>query len=101
MSRTAIHVRRADPADEPQAVGVITLAFAADPMPRWAFPDPQTYLNPMPDFVRAFGGNGLTHGATHLVDGGLGAAMWLPPGVPTGLRHDDVDDAALHPRGSH
>ena len=81
MSQTAIHVRPADPADEPQAVGVITLAFAADPMARWAFPDPRTYLNLMPDFVRAFGGNGLAHGATHLVDGRLGAAMWLPPGV--------------------
>lgn len=81
MSATAIHVRPAAPADEQQAIGVITLAFAADPMARWAFPDPVTYLSVMPDFVRAFGGNGLTHGATHLADGGLGAAMWLPPGV--------------------
>jgi hypothetical protein len=59
MSQAAIHVRPGDPADEPQAVGVITLAFAADPMARWAFPDPETYLNLMPDFVRAFGGNGI------------------------------------------
>ena len=103
MSQTAVHVRPAGPADEPQAVGVITLAFAADPMVRWAFPDPGTYLNLMPDFVRAFGGNGLAHGATHLVDGGLGAAMWLPPGVQPDsdtmmsmtqryIRADRVDD---------
>ena len=81
MSVTPIHVRPAAPADAQQAISVITLAFAADPMVRWAFPDPVTYLTVMPDFVRAFGGNGLTHGATHLVDGGFGAAMWLPPGV--------------------
>jgi ribosomal protein S18 acetylase RimI-like enzyme len=81
MPVTGIQVRPASPADEQQAVGVITLAFAADPMARWAFPDPTTYLSVWPDFVRAFGGNGLTHGATHLVEGGVGAAMWLPPGV--------------------
>lgn len=74
-------VRAAGPADENIVIGVITLAFASDPMARWSFPDPFTYLSVMPDFVRAFAGNGFAHGAAHLVDGGRGAAMWLPPGV--------------------
>jgi|SRR5687767_2347424 len=77
----AVDVRAAGPADEGLVIGVITLAFASDPMVRWGFPDPATYLAVMPDFVRAFGGNGFAHGAAHLVDGGWGAAMWLPPGV--------------------
>jgi ribosomal protein S18 acetylase RimI-like enzyme len=67
-------------------VAVITLAFANDPMARWAFPDPETYLRVMPQVVRAFGGNGVAHGATHLTTGGRAAAMWLPPGV-----HPDGD----------
>jgi GNAT superfamily N-acetyltransferase len=74
-------VRPAGEADEAVVIGVITLAFSTDPMVRWVFPDPATYLAVMPELTRAFGGNGFAHGAAHLVDGGRGAAMWLPPGV--------------------
>jgi GNAT superfamily N-acetyltransferase len=35
----------------------------------------------MPQIAQAFGGNGFAHDAAHVVDGGLAAAMWLPPGV--------------------
>lgn len=81
-----IDVRSATETDQQAVIGVITLAFSSDPMARWAFPDPATYLAVMPEVVRAFGGNGFAHGTAHLVDGGLGAAMWLPPGV-----HPDSD----------
>jgi ribosomal protein S18 acetylase RimI-like enzyme len=74
-------VRPASERDRQSVIGVITLAFSSDPMARWAFPDPATYLAVMPEVARAFGGNGFAHGTAHLVDGGLGAAMWLPPGV--------------------
>ena len=62
-------------------IAVITLAFSADPMARWAFPDPATYLTVMPQVARAFGGNGFAHGTAHLAAGGVAAAMWLLPGV--------------------
>ena len=78
---TVVDVRAAGPAEENLVIGVITLAFSSDPMARWAFPDPATYLAVMSDFARAFGGNGFARGAAHLVEGGSGAAMWLPPGV--------------------
>jgi GNAT superfamily N-acetyltransferase len=81
MSTVAIDVSPATAADEAAVIGVITLAFSTDPMARWAFGDTRTYLAVMPTFVRAFGGNGLAHGATHLAEGGWAAAMWLPPGV--------------------
>jgi GNAT superfamily N-acetyltransferase len=81
MSEVAIDVRPATASDEATVIGVITLAFSTDPMARWAFGDTRTYLAVMPVFARAFGGNGLAHGATHLVEGGWAAAMWLPPGV--------------------
>jgi ribosomal protein S18 acetylase RimI-like enzyme len=74
-------VRAAAGPDEQAVIGVITLAFSADPMARWAFPDPATYLAVLPRLARAFAGNAFGHGAAHLVDGGYGAAMWLPPGV--------------------
>ncbi|MBA3887455.1 MAG: GNAT family N-acetyltransferase [Acidobacteria bacterium] len=76
-----VEVRSATERDQQLVVDVITLAFSTDPMARWAYPDPATYLAVMPDTVKAFGGNGFGHGTVHLVDGGKAPAMWLPPGV--------------------
>lgn len=76
-----IDVRSATEQEQETVIHVITLAFSVDPMARWALPDPVTYLTVMPDIVRAFGGNGFAHGTVHLLDTGLAAAMWLPPGV--------------------
>jgi ribosomal protein S18 acetylase RimI-like enzyme len=82
-------IRSAHRDDEAAVVGVIVLAFAADPMARWATPDPARYLATMPEIVLAFGGNGFAHGSVHLEEAGGGAAMWLPPGVePDGERLD-------------
>jgi ribosomal protein S18 acetylase RimI-like enzyme len=75
------NVRVAAAHDEAAVVGVITLAFSTDPMARWAFPDPAKYLALMPALAHAFGGNAFGEGSAHLVDGGYGAAMWLPPSV--------------------
>jgi ribosomal protein S18 acetylase RimI-like enzyme len=75
-------VRSARSESEQQAVvAVITLAFSTDPMARWTFPDPATYLRVWPEVAGAFGDNGFAHGAAHLAAGGAAAAMWLPPGV--------------------
>jgi ribosomal protein S18 acetylase RimI-like enzyme len=80
--RLTTDVRSASGESEQQAVvAVITLAFGTDPMGRWTFPDPATYLRVMPQVVRAFGGNGFAHGTAYLAAGGAAAAMWLPPGV--------------------
>ena len=39
-----LDVHSATERDRHTVIGVITLAFATDPMARWAFPDPATYL---------------------------------------------------------
>ena len=67
--------------DREAVVAAITLAFSTDPMARWTFPDPATYLRVLPEVARAFGGNGFAHDAAHLAEGDLAAAMWIPPGV--------------------
>ena len=67
--------------DQQAVVAVITLAFSTDPMARWTFPDPATYLRVWPEMVHAFGAKGFAHGAAHLVADGTAAAMWMPPGV--------------------
>jgi ribosomal protein S18 acetylase RimI-like enzyme len=80
-------IRSAGADDRAAVVGVITLAFAADPMARWATPDPARFLETMPEIVMAFGGSGFAHGSVYLAEAAGGAAMWLPPGIePDGER---------------
>ena len=71
-------IRTATRADEAAASALLVLAFAADPMTRWSWPDPQAYLAHFPVAVRAFGGKAFDQGSAHLAEGG--AALWLPPG---------------------
>jgi len=66
---------------EASAIDTIVLAFAADPVTRWCFPDPHGYLASMPIFTRAFGGAAFLHGSAHCTEDYAGAALWLPPDV--------------------
>src|SRR5262245_9742152 len=77
---TRPQVNAVTPADESAAVHTIMLAFAADPMARWCWPDPHQYVTLMPGFTRAFAGAGFGSGAFY-TDGYAGAALWLPPGT--------------------
>ena len=72
--------------DEDPAIATIVLAFAADPVTRWAWPHPHQYMAAMPKFVRAFGGRAFAHGGAFCTNEYRGAALWLPPGV-----HPDAD----------
>jgi ribosomal protein S18 acetylase RimI-like enzyme len=67
--------------DARQSVAVIIQAFRADLVARWFYPDLDQYLAGFPAFVRALGGNAFEHGGADHVEGFLGAALWLPPGV--------------------
>jgi GNAT superfamily N-acetyltransferase len=69
------------PADVERAVGVIVLAFSADPVARWAYPDPRQYLALFPTLVRAFGGRAFAQGTARHVSSYPGAALWLPAGI--------------------
>jgi len=84
----AMKVRAATAADEAAAIATLTLAFAADPVARWTWPDPQDYFNAFPRFAKAFGGAAFVKGSAHLIGDHAGAALWLPPGV-------EADDRAL------
>jgi len=73
-------VRSATQSEEQRAIDAIVLAFVADPVCRWVWPDPTAYLTNMPEFGRAFGGRAFSHGTGHCTEDGAGAALWLPPG---------------------
>jgi ribosomal protein S18 acetylase RimI-like enzyme len=85
MADYAVHAATSE--REQAVVDVLTLAFAQDPMARWALPDAQVYLKAWPLVVRAFGGRALLSGSADVVEDGGGAALWLPPGIePDGER---------------
>jgi GNAT superfamily N-acetyltransferase len=79
MGETA--VRTATSADHESAVNTIVLAFAADPMSRWCWPDSRQYLTSMPSFTLAFGGGAFGHDSAHCTEDCAGVALWLPPDV--------------------
>src|SRR5262245_9669644 len=81
-------VRTVTADDRETAVDTVVLAFAADPVVRWCWPDARDYLAYMPGFTEAFGGGAFAHGSAYCTDDRTGAALWLPPGV-------HADEAAL------
>jgi GNAT superfamily N-acetyltransferase len=68
-------------ADAAAGIDTIVLAFAADPVARWTWPQPRQYLASMPNLARAFGGNAFAHGSAYRTEDLAGVALWLPPGV--------------------
>lgn len=79
MTKPAVKTLAAS--DEARALDVLMLAFSADPMARWTWPDPQQFLTSFPPFNRAFGGKAFAQGSAYGVDGLSGAALWLAPCV--------------------
>lgn len=73
---------------EDRALHTITLAFAADPVVRWCWPDSKQYLEAMPAFTMAFAGQALADGTALRTSDQLGIALWLQPGAP-------MDDAGI------
>ena len=74
-------IQTATPTDAERCIAVLTLAFGCDPPCRWAWPDPQQYLEAFPRFARAFGGGAIAHESANYCEDFSGVALWLPPGV--------------------
>ena len=70
-----------NPADEDAAAQTILLAFAADPMARWTWPQAHQYLEAMPRMIRAFASKAFSSGSAWCTPDYSAIALWLPPGV--------------------
>ena len=68
-------------AEVDHAIATLVLAFGTDPVARWMYRDPQRYLVYFGRFIRAFAGRAFSTGTAWCIEGNLGAALWLPPGV--------------------
>ena len=78
---TCIKGRRATRENAPDVLATITLAFVSDGPCRFLFPHPHDYLKYFPKFVEGFGGRAFENSGAYYLDGHVGAALWLPPGV--------------------
>nr|VFK29078.1 MAG: Acetyltransferase (GNAT) domain-containing protein [Candidatus Kentron sp. MB]VFK30935.1 MAG: Acetyltransferase (GNAT) domain-containing protein [Candidatus Kentron sp. MB]VFK75729.1 MAG: Acetyltransferase (GNAT) domain-containing protein [Candidatus Kentron sp. MB] len=67
--------------DTRRAIAVMVLAFGADPLMRWIYPDPYAYLTGFPDFIRKFTGKGFDHKTAYHLHDFAGVTLWRPPGV--------------------
>ena len=74
-------IRTVTDADLDQTMAVLVLAFSADPIERWVYPDPHQYLVNFGHFISAFAGRAFVSGSAYVADEFGGAALWLPPGV--------------------
>jgi hypothetical protein len=62
-------------ADLEPLISVMVLAFAADPVARWMYRDPQRYLGYFGRFIRAFAGKAFSTRTARRIDGNLGGAL--------------------------
>jgi GNAT superfamily N-acetyltransferase len=80
-TESSSHVAVARAADIEPLINVMVLAFSADPVARWMYRDAQRYLGFFGRFIRAFAGKAFLTGTAWCIEGMLGGALWLPPGV--------------------
>lgn len=62
-----------------RAFDTLVLAFAADPVIRWFYPEARDYLMHFPEFLAAFGGNAFAEGTVWRLGEFSAVALWLPP----------------------
>lgn len=77
-----IAMSRADRTDVPTLSRTLAFAFQEDPVFRWIVPDSAHRRQRLPDVFAAFADLYLPYEETYLAGGGLGAALWAPPGGP-------------------
>jgi GNAT superfamily N-acetyltransferase len=64
-----------------RALDTLVLAFAADPVERWLYPQPDSYLGSFRRFLDAFGGRAFDEQTAWKIGQCSAVALWLPPGA--------------------
>lgn len=71
-----------------RALDTLVVAFAADPVERWLYPEAHEYLRHFPTFLAAFAGNAFAQQTVWRIGTFAGVALWLPP-------HQSLDGEAV------
>ena len=86
-----MNIRTMSADDAAAAINTVVLAFAADPVSRWAWPHPHQYMSAMTPFAHAFAGAAFAHDGAFCTSDYTGVALWLPPGThPDSDRMDEI-----------
>jgi len=64
-----------------RALDVLVMAFTADPVIRWLYPEARQYLTHFPKFLAAFGGKAFEQRTAWRLGDFSAVALWLPPRV--------------------
>src|SRR3954451_7411294 len=67
--------------DRKRALDALVLAFSADPVERWMYPEPSEYLTHFPTFLSAFAGSAFKEETVWSLGGFSAVGLWLPPGA--------------------
>jgi GNAT superfamily N-acetyltransferase len=67
--------------DRDRALDTLVLAFAADPVERWMYPESRRYLKYFPEFLAAFGGRAFANKTVWSLGEFSAVALWLSPGT--------------------
>jgi ribosomal protein S18 acetylase RimI-like enzyme len=68
-------------AEADAVLSCVALAFSADPLVRWVYPEPAAFLAHYPRVADLLGGRAFDHAAAYRNVDFTAAALWLPPGV--------------------
>lgn len=91
-------ITTASAGDRERAFKTLVLGFAADPIARWIWPEPERYLTQMPRFAEAFGGRAFENETAYMTEDCRAIALWLPPGVePDGEAMEAILGEAMRP----
>jgi GNAT superfamily N-acetyltransferase len=78
----SVSARRAGEADLDAVAATLALAFNADPVWAWAFPDFERRLEQHRALWRILLGSAVANEWVWMVEGAAAAALWIPPGKP-------------------
>jgi GNAT superfamily N-acetyltransferase len=77
----ALEVWSVTRSDKDRVAAAMTMAFSADPVARWAWPEPLQFISIFMPLVTLFGGKSFDHGSAFVIGDFVGVVQWLPPGV--------------------
>ncbi len=64
-----------------RAIATLVLAFSADPIMRWLYPEPTRYVTAFPELLVAFGGASFAEETVWGLGDFSAVALWMRPGV--------------------
>ena len=81
MIRPPTEIRSATPTEMSHAVAALVAAFLTDPLARFAWPSPYSYLRGMAAAVPEWASRSFEHGTAYVSADFCGTALWMPPGI--------------------